>query len=418
MHTLRTHGSWLVLLCSACGPRAPTGSDGAGEGTSSTTTGTTSLTGHESTGGLACPASELPSPFCHERVALPSLSDPIVLPSSPRSWRPIAFRFVSSEALHIGLFDVESMAVTASVPQPELDGVGRLFHGDFDGDGASDVAVYELRQPIPVLRSPDLAPLGTIPLEVGPAGLPMDNSPGFGFDIDRDGKDELFAGQGSFFDVWTWDGDWSKLGEIIVNPCYVQSNARGDIDGDGFPELIIQGGDCPGAEDPYDPDFDVVTVYHGAVGATTMEPRHFPIGFRGFEVTAGDYDGDGHDDVMVIRGWEQIALLHGRPDGTLAAPVLHTLGDFAYDPAALSEAFFFGALSGDFDGDGTDEVLITHPTSLDSMPHTMILIRLLEDELIPLDLQSDVNMQAVGDINIDQRFDIIGIDSVYLSSID
>jgi hypothetical protein len=329
-------------------------------------------------------------------------------PGSPPEWGSVTFLTLerTSERFDINLLDTKDLAVTATTEIGELSFGRRLFHGDFDGDGNPDVAVSTAWDVIHAFRRPDLAPLGTIPAETQDGTVKW-HDPVVTFDIDRDGRDEIIAQTGyGVLEVWKWSGAWSLVGELLSSSCLTAGLSRGDLDGDGHLELLAY----PTESCYRDRELDVLQVYHGAPGATTVEPQKFPIGIYGYHLIVGDYDGDGRDDVMVVRDWENIALMLSRPDGSLPPASLHSLGEPIHAPYNFEPGFAF---SGDVDGDGDDEVLaMIYPT--------IIMIDFVEGELVYTDLRRYELVLGADDVNHDGRIDILTVSGegyfLYLST--
>lgn len=141
--------------------------------------------------------------------------------------------------------------------------------------------------------------------------------------------------------------------------------AAGDVDGDGFDEIIAGAG--PGAV--YGPhvrvfDYDggpTVTPVPGASWMAYNTPHW------GVNVSAGDIDGDGYDEVVTgagpggvfgphVRGWD----LDGRP-----ATGVHGVNFFAFS----TNRYGVAVACGDLDGDGIDEILTAPGPAVVFGPH-------------------------------------------------
>ncbi len=173
--------------------------------------------------------------------------------------------------------------------------------------------------------------------------------------------------------------DFAQLGAAL---------AAGDFNGDGKDDLAIG---IPGASVANQPDAGEVLVIPGAAsgfdltGATLwtqnsdgvkdkveppfeLEGHHLTEQF-GSALAAGDFDGDGFDDLAIGVGESTktvpnsgaIHVLHGSPDGLVGKKRgrLRFVSQETDGVKGKSEPFdYFGALlhAGDFDGDGKDDL--------------------------------------------------------------
>jgi hypothetical protein len=175
-------------------------------------------------------------------------------------------------------------------------------------------------------------------------------------DVTGDGVPDTIAGTGPTVPnvVLIYDG---KTGEEIhrlvpfeaafVGGIYV---AAGDVNRDGFDDIIVGAGETGGAR---------VRVFSGKDRSTLAD--YFAIddvNFRGgVRVAAGDINGDRYPDVVAAageRGGPRIALWDGyylRPDRT---PRKLTGDFFAFEPSVRNGSF---VAAGDLDGDGIAEVI-------------------------------------------------------------
>lgn len=188
-------------------------------------------------------------------------------------------------------------------------------------------------------------------------------------DIDGDGFDEIITGSGPgavfgpHVRAWNFDGAGTVTPIPGVSffaygtPKWGVNVAAGDIDGDGYDEIITGAG--PG------------TVYGPHVrawnydGGPTVTPKggvsFFAYGthYYGVNVTCGDVDGDGIDEIVTGPGPGMMFGAHVRGwnfDGSSTAP-LPGLSFFAWSPSEVR----YGAkvyASADLNGDGRDELVV------------------------------------------------------------
>lgn len=97
-------------------------------------------------------------------------------------------------------------------------------------------------------------------------------------------------------------------------------------------------------------DYDQIEIYEG-LDATLTQTIELPESSH--ELAAGDFDGDGLDDLVAVFPGE-FALLRGLEDGTLSEP--ETVGSGGTGPVPLRVI--------DFDGDGRDDLLFIRDVQL------------------------------------------------------
>jgi len=188
-------------------------------------------------------------------------------------------------------------------------------------------------------------------------------------DIDGDSFDEIItgAGPGAVFGPhvrsWNYDGTGSVTAMTGVNffaygtPKWGVNITAGDIDGDGFDEIVSGAG--PGAV--YGPHVRGWNVDGGtAVAIADVSFLAYGTNQYGVNVTCGDMDGDGIDEIVTGPGPGALFGAHVRGwgyDGTSTAP-MPGFSFFAWSPDDVR----FGArvFSGvDLDGDGRDDLLVS-----------------------------------------------------------
>ena len=187
-------------------------------------------------------------------------------------------------------------------------------------------------------------------------------------DLDGDGRDEIItgAGPGAVFGPhvrgWGYDGEATVAPFLGVNyfaygtPKWGVNVAAGDIDGDGFDEIVT--GPGPGAVyGPHVRGWDV----DGGDAAAIPALSYFAYGTLkfGVNVTTGDVDGDGIDEIVTGAGPGAVFGPHVRGwnfDGA-AVTSLPGYSFFAWETAPLR--FGVNVYAGtDLDGDGRDDLLV------------------------------------------------------------
>ncbi|MEU1120962.1 MULTISPECIES: FG-GAP and VCBS repeat-containing protein [unclassified Streptomyces] len=177
-------------------------------------------------------------------------------------------------------------------------------------------------------------------------------------DFDGDGSPDLAVGTGSN-DVWILGGVTKsgahgqrqlKTAIVADSSEYYRSLAAGDFDGDGKDDLVVAG--------RYDEDgsFDGASlVYPGAAGAYTALPD------EGHSAAAGDFDGDGRDDLLLgSPDADAVTAYAGGAEGLTVSHRRTLTQDSAGVPGATEDGDAFGeaVAAGDVDGDGRADAAV------------------------------------------------------------
>ena len=172
----------------------------------------------------------------------------------------------------------------------------------------------------------------------GPVGTRM-HTVGCGGDFDGDGYDDLLAT--SLLDLYVYAGGADFPAEPVELTILNATLAicPGDIDGDGYEDAIID-------------HFSEWTLHLGSpAGLESDEP--WSAQTRHDFLDAGDFDADGHIDVVTSNAKGDLAVYRNTGTGVPGTPgkTFALRGDYS------SVAVDFVRL-GDFDGDGEQEVLV------------------------------------------------------------
>jgi hypothetical protein len=269
--------------------------------------------------------------------------------------------------------------------------------GDLDGDGRSDVIIGAYKQSAGgihagaayVFYSPVTGNVGLENADAKLVGETDGDQAGINVasagDVDGDGYDDVLVGAwgddsggenagavylqyGPFYgtiDLSTVDAKF--VGEAAGDFVGYNTGCAGDVDGDGFDDILIGafqesgGGVSAGA---------AYLVYGPAYGNIdlSLADAKFMGDAEGDEAgaavsTAGDVDGDGFDDILIgARNADTggvdagtAYLFYGIPSGTafLSTADAVIVGEAAGDAAAYEVA-----TAGDVDGDGYDDILV------------------------------------------------------------
>jgi len=180
-------------------------------------------------------------------------------------------------------------------------------------------------------------------------------------DLDGDGYDEIITGAGPGAVYGPHVRGWKSDGSVFPNTNFLAYGTHkygvnvssGDIDGDGIDEILTGAG--PGAV--FGPHVRGWNVDGGAV-ASINDISYFAYGTLrwGVNVAAGDIDGDGFDEIVTgagpgsvfgphVRGWDY--------DGSGPLVPISSVSYFAYGTLQWG----VNVACGDLDGDGIDEII-------------------------------------------------------------
>jgi hypothetical protein len=265
--------------------------------------------------------------------------------------------------------------------------------GDVNGDGYDDVIVGApgLDGQTPLMGKAYIyhgsrAGLGSAPDWTGTGGQPDDR---FGFavgtagDVDGDGYDDVIVGApggdednpvlgqvsvyyGSSSGVSTGSPDWTVKSEQEQDHLGSAVSTAGDVDGDGYADLIIGAPRYDGDQ----VDEGQARVYYGSASGPRATPDWTAQGdqndawFGAAVSTAGDINGDGYADVLVGAPYYDTAQENGGRAFLFygPTPALDVTPGWTADGDPQASRFGYSvSTAGDVNGDGYSDIVIGAP---------------------------------------------------------
>ena len=232
-------------------------------------------------------------------------------------------------------------------------------------------------------------------------------------DLDGDGVDEI---------VVVSDGaikGFAGTGEAIAGlrfKAFTEGTAQdvvmGDLDGDGVDEIIVGSGTTRG-------DSAVIRAFGFVGGAVVDTGVHFKAyaDTSGVFIATGDVDGDGADEILTtragsggrevyIRIWD-VSVSGGEwivtAAGEIAAGVSFEAADITAGECFVSVYFS----SGDLDGDGVDEIMISMLAGRSDKSSSVVAYTMGGSEVLSFQGPATGIRLAAGDIDMDGEAEIV-----------
>ncbi len=248
----------------------------------------------------------------------------------------------------------DSVSVKDSAESQDMFGKA-LAVGDFNNDGYDDLAIG--------VPGEDVNGLGSAG---GVAILPGSST-----------------GLTGFGDKWFTQASFGDSNDPDLGAFFGSALAAGDFNGDGFDDLAVG---APKEDRPGVARAGTTSILFGGVFGLLSSDHQIlsqdtpgVLGFAqqddhfGSALSAGDFDGDGYDDLAIGVPGDQVSgqdeagsvnVLYGHPMAGLS-----TLGDQLWNQGSFGiegiveagDAFGFALASGDFDSDGYDDLAIGVP---------------------------------------------------------
>jgi hypothetical protein len=220
-----------------------------------------------------------------------------------------------------------------------------VVQGDFNGDGAPDLAVAAINQ------------TGAIEVFLGQADGSFRHLANYKLvvdtvvesanalitaDFNNDGNLDLAITSGSGVSILLGRGDGTFAPPVpYAAGTGTDSVATGDFNGDGIPDLVTT-----------NPNSDNVSILLGKGDGTFLLPVNYGVGGYPEYVAVGDFNGDGKPDLAVTNYNDlaegTVSILFGVGNGAFEAPVNYPTGKHPQSIAV-----------GDFNRDGKPDLAIT-----------------------------------------------------------
>ena len=259
-----------------------------------------------------------------------------------------------------------------------------LAAGDLDGDGKTD-AVVANGHALDLFFQRDGSLADGTPIAL--AGAQSVKA----VDVDGDGKVDLVASATSGLFVLKGLGAGTFAPPVVVTPQRQVEVEVGDVTGDGRRDLVT----CNG---------QVVLVFAQLASGTFAAPTQHSGDVQCESVTLADVNGDSRTDVSIVGGGNRprsrLDVFPQLAGGAVAeTPVTYATNDI---PRSVK--------AGDMNGDGRADLVVAHDGWQSVGVHAQAPDHGLDPERlsgIPYTNRTSPNKMAIGDVNGDQRADIV-----------
>lgn len=163
-----------------------------------------------------------------------------------------------------------------------------------------------------------------------------------------------------------YDVDWQYSGQIASEAFGWSMSQVGDVNGDGYPDLLISAIDHSDPLAAEEEEGKIYLFYGGPEGLSSgpvwsYEPNE-TLNITGFDVSGGDINGDGYSDIAVgCLQWSgdqteegKVILFYGSASGPADTPDWTVEGD--QDDALMGSSV---ALTGDINSDGYNDLFVS-----------------------------------------------------------
>lgn len=250
-----------------------------------------------------------------------------------------------------------SPAIFPTVNPLNLSGIP-VFTGDFNGDGKPDLAQLtagNTQWSLGILLSFGSNAPTTVTTPLCPNG--QEPSVSFG-DVNNDKKLDLVFWCNGYLTVQLGDGDGTFQTPAYF-PITFGTPVLVDLNGDGYLDIAA----FIFNQSPAAPQVAVFLNKGATSPGVFTSPKLYALPSSAFGLTAGDFNGDGKQDLVTTvqsgnpdeRTYSGFSILYGNGDGTLQAANTQSI------------APFYNFTTGDFNGDGVTDLaflLVANPNSL------------------------------------------------------